>query len=889
MAEFAPVSYYSSNNNYYYSHAGNEPTEICSDETIQANQERVIAEHREQLVEKGIVAPDGEVIDEQRLVGLTYLSDEEIANRLGVPNEPLYYIPGEAYDRSIGDDYSWSETAHTRIGYMPMTDDGPIQGLPLGGFGSAGGIERTYNGNFPVVDIVPGRHVYNDNDTAACQFHVYQGIPEEGVSYAQTLWAGHPEGDRLASWNFDYPDNAGTYHALYPRAWYEYDHPEMPARFAVEQFSPIIAGNYRETSLPVSVFEWVAENPTDKEVVFSVMLTWQNMTGWIPQEVVEQTEMPGIRVVGGEQAKVYQTGWNMESAGNFNYHRMEGDMEAVILTGNRPDNISTNGEFCLATQRQPGVEISYFTNFNTDGDGSQAWTPFSLTGRLPNTDDHTVAQEGQNIGAAIAVTVRLAPGERKEFPIVLSWDFPQTEYGEDIVYDRYYTRYFGNDGGHSFDIAREALQNHEEWDRQIAAWQEPVLNNQNIPSWARGAMLNELYYLSAASLVWDAESGLFAVPESERDYVHSETTDVASYSPATAILWPEIEQRMVEHLAETVFIQDPNERLYNIYQWTSPIPEEVRDVYFAERKSLYAVPHDIGAFNEDPLYSLNTYNWQNPNIWPGLQTGLALRIYRDYVLSGELNSGLISDSYPAVLANFSYLEQMDRDGDFIPDHRGNVSDWTYDNWKVAGMTLYEGLRFLAAVSATREMAEMQGDLQTADRLQYVYDTAQASFNQRLWNGEYYDIHDGNPDVFGDYLGLLYTEISNLPAPIPEDQALSALRTVYEDNVLGFGNGYMGMVTGTRDGEVIEGEQEREMWIGTSYAAAATMISLGLKEEGWRTAYGTYNATYNYGLAFRTPEAITLDSGDGSSDSMVGFRCGTYYRPLSIWNLWLVNQ
>jgi non-lysosomal glucosylceramidase len=854
----------------------------CSEE----NREELIECYEDQLEEHGYIYRDSEtgeiaIIDEARMLDILYLNDEEIEQRLAIADNPLFDIPEEAYDVAIGRTYDWDEYAHTRIGYMPMTDDGPNYGIPLGGFGASGGIMRSPNGNFPVIDIVLGRHVYNDNDTAAAQFHVFQRIPSQGIASAQTLWTGAPEDGRLSSWNFNYPQGAGTYHALYPRAWSEYHHPNLPVRFAVQQFSPIVAGNYEETSLPVAIFQWRAYNPTDEDVDFSVMLTWPNMTGWTPREEVERRDMPGIRIIGGEQAQVYHTSWERDNSDSFNYHVNQGDIEGVVLTGTS-DNISTQGEFCIAGIRTPGVSLSYLSRFDTDGDGLQAWSAFSSAGSLPNIDNRTAAQGSERLGAAIAISMRLAPGQTTDFPIALAWDFPHAEYGEGIVYPRYYTRVFGEEGNNSFAIARRALANYENWQRQIEEWQGPYLSDNSMPSWFRGALMNELYFLSAASLVWDANTGLFAVPESERDYNHSETTDVASYAFARSILWPDVEREMTQHIVDSVFAHNTNRRLHHIYQDGRPIPPEVRDIYFDERKALFAVPHDIGSFQEDPLFAWNTYNWQNPNIWPGLQTGLPLRVWRYFHSTGETDTDFILYNWPAVQSVMDYVVQMDHDGDFIPDHRGNVSDWTYDNWRVEGMTIYEAQRWLVALDATRRMAEIVGDYGSAQTYSNWYEIGRESINQRLWNGEYYDIFENNGDLFGDHLGIAYAGLLGLSSPLPEDRAISTFGRIFEDNVEGFGNGFMGMVTGTRNGEIIDGEQEREMWIGTSYIAAGNMLFHGLQAEAWQTAYGTYNAVYNHGLAFRTPEAITIDGTSGSGHPMVGSRCHAYYRPLAIW-------
>jgi non-lysosomal glucosylceramidase len=103
----------------------------------------------------------------------------------------------------------------------------------------------------------------------------------------------------------------------------------------------------------------------------------------------------------------------------------------------------------------------------------------------------------------------------------------------------------------------------------------------------------------------------------------------------------------------------------------------------------------------------------------------------------------------------------------------------------------------------------------------------------------------------------------------------ALGTVFERNVLGFGDGHMGAVNGTRpDGTVdVSGEQSQEVWVGTTYALAAFMISRGMRREAWHTASGVARVVEDRGYWFRTPEAYDVDGN---------FRATLYLRPLAIW-------
>ena len=322
-------------------------------------------------------------------------------------------IPDAAWSWPMGQ--TLSTVGHTWVGYA-MIDDGIWNGVPIGGFG-AGSIGRTFNGDFSRWHLDVGTH--RCITVPANQFHVF--MRAGNVSTSQVLWAWHPDGypasGPLRSWNFDYPAKAGTYYALFPRAWWDYSaNSNFPVNLVCEQFSPIIAGNYKETSYPVGVYKWTARNTSSMSATVSVMFTWENMTGWAPDDY-SRWEQPVTDPLWGA------------SEHNFNYARTDGDIKGVVMASTKPVTSELDGQFCIAAKEVPGVTVSYKGTFDCNGDGSDLWNEFSDDGVLNNTDARTVAGENDDYGAAVAVTFNLAPGQMIEFPMVLSWDQPFVDFG----------------------------------------------------------------------------------------------------------------------------------------------------------------------------------------------------------------------------------------------------------------------------------------------------------------------------------------------------------------------------------------------------------------------------------------------------------------------------
>ncbi|MFM6026858.1 MAG: GH116 family glycosyl-hydrolase, partial [Dolichospermum sp.] len=331
-------------------------------------------------------------------------------------------IPPYTWQRPIG--LGWEKPYTVR--YPSNLDDGPFHGMPLGGFG-AGCIGRSSRGDFNLWHIDGGEHIFKN--VPACQFSVFTS----GQAYA--LSTQPAEDNTLQSWQF-YPTSSttqetGTYHALYPRSWFVYEN-VFQQQLTCEQFSPIWANNYQETSYPVAVFLWKAHNPSNAPITISIMLTWENMTGWF----TNAAKSPEVKIRDdGSPVYEYQPRWG---ASKDNYNWLGEDDKYLGCVLGQVNNSETPqegyGTWCIATAKNPQVELFYHCRFNTVGNGAEIWQSFSQDGSLSNYLDETPADENTRLGAAVAVRFTLQPGETLEVPFVLSWDFPVTEFAEGVNY-----------------------------------------------------------------------------------------------------------------------------------------------------------------------------------------------------------------------------------------------------------------------------------------------------------------------------------------------------------------------------------------------------------------------------------------------------------------------
>jgi non-lysosomal glucosylceramidase len=299
-----------------------------------------------------------------------------------------------------------------------------------------------------------------------------------------------------------------------------------------------------------------------------------------------------------------------------------------------------------------------------------------------------------------------------------------------------------------------------------------------------------------------------------------------------------------------------------------------------KRKKIGAVPHDLGVPEGDPFVSVNEPGWQDTNDWKDLNSKFVLMVYRDYVLTRKQDQEFLREMWPAVQSAMTYLQQFDH-GEGIPEN-GGYPDQTYDSWVVRGVSAYSGGLWLAALRASEETAKALGEAGAASQYHALFLRAQKTYIDRLWNGEYfrYDMESGDRDAIqADQLaGQWYANMTGLGDLVPTAMQKSALKKIYRNNVMKFGKGEMGAANGMNaDGSIMRGnEQGEEVWVGTSGGLAALLLSVGLKDEAFHTAWGLYHVIYETrGYWFRTPEAWD-DTGN--------FRASMYMRPAAIWAL-----
>ncbi|KAG6423027.1 hypothetical protein SASPL_113410 [Salvia splendens] len=811
------------------------------------------------------------------------------------------------------------------------------QGVPLGGMGS-GSISRGFRGEFRHFQILPG--TCETAPVMANQFSIFISRDRGNKKYSSVLSPGRHEGlgkpsdQGISPWGWNLNGQHSTYHALFPRAWTVYDgEPDPELKISCRQISPFVPHNYRESSLPTSVFVYTLVN------------------------------------TGKERAK--------NSIGGTSHLTGEHVNEPFMTAKDNPPVT-----YAIAACETQNVSVSVLPCFSLN-EGScvtakDMWDKMAQDGHFDRENSSKgpsmPSSPGETHCAAVSASTWVEPHGKCTIAFAVSWSSPKVKFCKGKSYHRRYTKYYGTSKNAAKDLVHDSLTKYMLWEEEIEKWQNPILKDDKLPEWYKFTLFNELYFLVAGGTVWidsgspmedsvgiksvitnskksknqhvrivhksaglvnesaveDSEASVDIDPSGGGDTAVRESSDqeesgscgsggggnslgtspIKSIEPVNDdddddndvgkflylegveyIMWctydvhfyasfallelfPKIELSIQREFANAVLFEDRRKVKF------------LAEGNHGIRKVKGAVPHDLGT--HDPWHEMNAYNIHDTSRWKDLNPKFVLQVYRDFAATGDLSFG--AEVWPAVCAAIDYMDQFDRDNDGMIENDG-FPDQTYDAWTVHGISAYCGSLWLAALQAAATMAVQLGDQAFAEKCKNKFIKGKAVFEEKLWNGSYFNYDSGSSSnsksIQADQLaGQWYTAASGLPDLFDDRKIRSALQKIHDFNVMKVQGGRIGAVNGMHpNGKVDEScMQSREVWTGVTYAAAATMIHAGMAEQAFTTAEGIFLASWSdegYGYAFQTPEGWTTDGH---------FRSLIYMRPLAIWAMqWALSS
>ena len=97
-------------------------------------------------------------------------------------------------------------------------------------------------------------YYYSSNLWYCGLFQFILCIRKGGETVYQKVLTGE-KGKHLKSWEWGFPHQNATYHALYPRAWTVYNIPEFNLRLTCRQISPIFPHDYKVSRAIIGILQ----------------------------------------------------------------------------------------------------------------------------------------------------------------------------------------------------------------------------------------------------------------------------------------------------------------------------------------------------------------------------------------------------------------------------------------------------------------------------------------------------------------------------------------------------------------------------------------------------------------------------------------------------------
>ncbi len=384
--------------------------------------------------------------------------------------------------------------------------------------------------------------------------------------------------------------------------------------------------------------------------------------------------------------------------------------------------------------------------------------------------------------AALATSVDLAPAAEQEVRFTLGWHFPLHYSQKGPVLGHVYEHWFEDaEAVNRFLVAGAAHQQ-----AQTCAFAETLFDTTLDPE-LPDAWSGQLSTL--AKCTWWTKDGNFAVWEG-LGCCGFHTTDITYQGSFNLLaLFPELQQRQMEMGAE---FQRADGRVHHFF---TPDFSQV----------------DEGFDRVD----------MNPQF--------VLLVCRDYLWTGD--RAYLERLWPHILQAMENSAELDADGDGLPDHDTRRN--TYDAWNFFGTPSYIASLWLASLRAASRIAADLGHAKQATAWRKLLDKGVASFERKLWNGEYYSLWvDGaqrdeccmSDQIDGEWFSTLIGLGSSLPRP----RIVAALDAILKYNY----NDQDGLINANYPPgkpprlTTLRNLQQTAPWTGIEYAIASMLFDFG---------------------------------------------------------------
>ena len=725
---------------------------------------------------------------------------------------------------------------------MPMGS-----GAPLGGIGT-GFVEIRPDGCFHEWQIFnSGPWAQNAPSTTApprpgpqyLRFAVRTAGLSGGVPQVRRLYLRSDEND-LYSLPLMQDIESIEYYAQFPITGLRYCDSTLPLEITARLFSPVIPGNARESATPGFHVVYTIENTSKEGIAVSLVgfldnplasaLLERRLTNTLSQEqgvtrilfnTAAQADFPSgignicFSVTGGDHSHITGTFHEYAWPGTAQWETRRVNamlvsiIDELVATGRLPD---TNGETdpravlpsVAAIESLSPTEVrTLVQRLSSDALLARIFADAWAANPAGGVDaERALLQEvvrnlsGENKdtqldwgSGALASTVELAPGEKKDIRFTLSWHFPNHLTTDGRFMGHMYSHWFQDAAAvNSFLCSNYAR--HRDATETFA---------QNLADTSLGDAVAFCWSSQLSTLItntWWTRDGSYAVWEG-LGCCGLSTTDVDYEGSFSVVaLFPELKKSQME---QTISFQN----------------------------QLGQVPHNFDG---------NVHDVDNGFMRVDMNPQFVMMVCRDYLWTGDRS--YLARMWPHIVRAMAFTESLDTNGDSLPDRDTGLQ--TYDQWRMRGTPSYVASLWLGALRAAIRIATDLAQMGEATRWARLLAEASANFDKLLFNGEYYSLWVDGPVrdelcMTDQISGEWFSHLIGLPGTLAQQNLERAIDSIFRYNF----NAEFGLHNATAPGKtgnallMLTNLQAGGLWSGIEFAFASLLMDRGRCADGIR--------------------------------------------------------
>lgn len=420
-----------------------------------------------------------------------------------------------------------------------------------------------------------------------------------------------------------------------------------------------------------------------------------------------------------------------------------------------------------------------------------------LLKEVVNNLSSEVGHRSLNWGSgALASSVTLKPGEKREIRFTLSWFFPNHIALDRRFMGHMYSNWFRDAGDVDSFLCLNYERHRAETEKFARTLASTSLGDPIAFCWS--SQLSTLVFNT-----WWIKDGSYAIWEG-LGCCGLSTTDV-DYSGSFPVV--------------ALF---PNLKL-----------SQMRQIIGFQNR-LGQVPHNYSS----DLHRVGTTGFMRVDLNPQF----VMMVCRDYLWTADRD--FLAQMWPHVVRAMAYTESLDTNGDGLPDR--NTGLQSYDQWRMRGSPSYVASLWIGALRAAVRIAMDLGEKDEAARWSKVLMKASANFDKLLFNGEYYSLWVDGPIrdevCMTDQLsGEWFSHLIGLHSSLSREKVDRAIESVFHYNF----NPEFGLHNATAPQKprkyllALENLQAGGVWSGIEYDFASFLMDHGRYADGLKIVETTH--------------------------------------------------